>query len=168
MTYKEQILNSLTQEIRICQRLYTLLPPGILDYKPQEGMRTALELLQYLTFCGSYSIEAHVTDDPEQRKINIDKNYDYAETMQPEDFLKRMDEQIERINSYLKDVTDEELLTKEVELPWRVKKTMGEAILEVSLKWLTGYKMQLFLYAKMNGAKLDTGDCWIIPYGEDE
>ncbi len=164
MTYKQQILNTITQEIKICQRLYTLLPESMIEYKPQDEMRTTLELLRYLTWCGSSPIEAYVTNDPAQRDSIYDRNYDYAETMQARDFHRHMDEQIERINNYLKDVTDDYLLTKEVELPWRVKRIFGEAILETSLKWLTGYKMQLFLYAKLNGVKLDTGDCWIKPW----
>jgi hypothetical protein len=164
MTYKQQIINVLIQEIRICQRLYRLLPAGMLDYKPQDGMRTTLELLRYITWCGSSPIEAYVTNDPSQRDTIYDRNYNYAETMQAADFHKHMDEQIGRIKTYLKNVTDDDLLTKEIELPWRVKSIFGEAILETSLKWLTGYKMQLFLYAKTNGVKLDTGDCWINPW----
>ncbi|MCC7159475.1 MAG: hypothetical protein IT281_08055 [Ignavibacteria bacterium] len=56
---------------------------------------------------------------------------------------------------------DEDLLSKTVLIPWREKMPLGQAIIETSLKWLTGYKMQLYLYLRMNKLEVDTGDCWI-------
>ena len=38
---------------------------------------------------------------------------------------------------------------------------LGEAIIETSIKWLTGYKMQLFMKLKQTSdEKLTTPDLW--------
>ena len=36
----------------------------------------------------------------------------------------------------------------------------ARAIMSGPLKWLTGYKMQLFLYAKATGAEIGTSNAW--------
>ncbi len=38
--------------------------------------------------------------------------------------------------------------------------TLGLAILNGPLKWLTAYKLQLFLYAKACGAEIGTANAW--------
>jgi hypothetical protein len=52
-------------------------------------------------------------------------------------------------------------MQKEVEMPWKGKMPLGAAIINAPVKWLTTYRMQLFLYLKMNGRpELATGDAW--------
>jgi hypothetical protein len=160
MTHKQQILNTLEKETAICKRLYTLTPKEMLGYTPKEGMRTTMEVLQYLSWCAVSCIENYMAE-PEKRKGIYSRNEEYGRTMKPEDFPARMDEQMEKIKSLLAGVSDDELLTKEVLVPWQQPYILGEALIETAVKWLTGYKMQLFLYMKMNGVELDTGDCWI-------
>jgi len=165
MNHKEQIISAIEKEIKICQRLYTKLPEGGLKYKPQEGMRDTLELLQTITAWGSSTAETYVCTDPDEKDKIYEKYFGNIEAIKPEDFHKLMNEQLETIKTLLKDVSDDDLLTKPVTVPWGEEMKLGQALLETTLKWLTGYKMQLFLYAKMAGATvLDTGDCWIIPW----
>lgn len=169
MTHKEQIQNAIIKELRICQRLFTLLPKDSYDYRPQEGMRSTLELLQSITFWASWSIESYLTAEKEVRKTLFDKYNDHSKTMKPEDFIQRMDEQIEQVNELMKDISDEDLLNKKVILRSGEEVLLGQMIIDASLKWPTGYKMQLFLYAKMSGLKeLHTGDAWVSQYGDDE
>jgi hypothetical protein len=37
---------------------------------------------------------------------------------------------------------------------------LGAALLNGPFKWLTSYKLQLFLYAKANGAAIGTVNAW--------
>mgnify|MGYP001607250114 FL=1 len=38
--------------------------------------------------------------------------------------------------------------------------TLGLALMNMPARWLTGYRMQLFLYARSLGADVWTPDCW--------
>jgi hypothetical protein len=41
------------------------------------------------------------------------------------------------------------------------KTTVGRALVEITLKWMTAYRMQLFLGAKAAGnTEIWTPDCW--------
>lgn len=162
ITQKQQIINVLEKETAICKRLFTLIPPAVYDYAPKLLMRTTYQILQYLTWCAGSSVENYMETDPEKQKGIYGRNSDHGDTMKPEDFPVRMDEQMEKIIMLLEDVSDEDLLTREVILPWQEPMLLGEALIETSVKWLTGYKMQLFLYMKMNDIEVDTGDCWIV------
>jgi hypothetical protein len=163
MTHKEQLQKALVKELNICKRLFTLLPEGTYDYQPQEGMRTTLRLLRYISFITGTTLEAFNSETVEEGYANYAECEKRAKEMKPEDFPARIDEEIERVNSFMNGINDDELLTREVTQSWGEKDLLGGAIMESALKWITGYKMQLFLYAKMSGAKeLDTGDCWFI------
>ncbi len=159
--FKQQILNTLEKETAICKRLFTMIPPAMYDYTPKLEMRTTLEVLKYLTWCAGSCVENYIESDPEEQKGIYGRNSDYGDTMKPEEFPPRMDEQMDKIKLLLKDVSDEDLLTREVILPWQEPMLLGEALIETSVKWLTGYKMQLFMYMKLNDMDIDTGDCWI-------
>jgi hypothetical protein len=162
MTHKDQILAVLEKETDILKRLFTLIPDTMYDYTPMPGMRTTLELLKYVSWCSLSCVESYIETDQEKSRMIYSNYDDYGETMKPEDFPARMDEQMEKMRSLLNNITDDEMLSREVVLPWREPKQLGEALIETSVKWLAGYKMQLFLYMKLNGIELDTGDCWII------
>ena len=58
MLTRDQYLDSVAREIDICKHLYTKVDPARLDWSPGENMRTTLELLRYLTFCGSGPADA--------------------------------------------------------------------------------------------------------------
>jgi hypothetical protein len=53
------------------------------------------------------------------------------------------------------------LETQMAPLPGGGTRTLGLAILEAPFKWLTAYKLQLFLYAKATGASaIGTANAW--------
>jgi len=112
MSRKEQILNILDKETNVCKRLCTLIPETMFNYKPYEGMRTTLELLQYMSWCSGSCIESYVERDEEVRKGIYGKNEVYGELMKPGEFLSRKDEQMEKMRSLLNNVTDDDMLTK--------------------------------------------------------
>ena len=161
--YKQHLLNNIEKEINICRRLYTKIPPGKMDFRPKEGLRSILELLQYLGIVGSalpyYWLKKGRTDFfaffAEGNKI--------ARTMPHERFLTVMDEQMATIRDLFNEISEEDLMNKEIDYPWGGKAPMGEAIIATSIKFLTGYKLQLFLLIKLcDDQKLTTPDAWFL------
>jgi hypothetical protein len=161
MTHKENLLNVIEKEIGVIKTLSSKITKEILSYAPMEGMRTTEEVMQYLTWCGSSTITFFLLDDPSKAKENYEGFMENAKTVTYENFKERMDAELAIIKDCFENISDEDLLTKEVLLPWKEPMILGQAIMETTVKWLTGYKMQLYLYMKQNGIKLDTGDCWI-------
>lgn len=159
MDFKATILASIEREILICKRLFTLLPPESYNYKPIEKTRSVLQLLKYMSWVAVSPIDSYVTD----RSLIYKEYSDDSKNTTPENFLEKMDEQLKKIRSLMENVDNKMLEEKIVEVAWQEKFPMGMAITETSIKWLAGYKMQLFLYMKMSvNPDLNTGDCWII------
>lgn len=161
MTHKENLLNVIEKEINVIKTLSSKITKEILSYAPMEGMRTIEEVMRYLTWCGSSTITFFLLDDPSKANENYTGFMENAKTVTYENFKERMDAELAIIKDCFENISDEDLLTKEVLLPWKEPMILGQAIMETTVKWLTGYKMQLYLYMKQNGIKLDTGDCWI-------
>jgi len=166
MSHKQNLFNVIEKEIELIKTLSAKVTKEILNYTPQEGMRTTLEVMQYLTWCGSSTITFFLLNDPSKAKENYISFLENAKSVTYENFKERMDAQLAQIKDSFENISDEDLITKEVELPWKEPMVLGQAIIETTIKWLTGYKMQLYLYMKTNGIKLNTGDCWI--YTEEE
>lgn len=166
MTHKENLFNVIEKEINVIKTLSSKVTKEILPYKPIDGIRTTEEVMQYLTWCGSSTVTFFLLDDPSKAKENYQKFQEDAKTVTLDNFKERMDAQLSILKDCFEKFSDNDLLTKEVLLPWQEPCLLGFAIMETTVKWLTGYKMQLYLYMKQNGIKLDTGDCWI--YTEEE
>jgi predicted enzyme related to lactoylglutathione lyase len=162
--HKNYLLRCIETEIGSCKHLYTTIPEGMLDFRPRENMRTMEELLRYLTWTGVSTIAHYLNDLPEgithARKYYSERNADLDLCT----FPVAMDAQMAEIRAKLAAITDEELITRRVMYPWGVETSLGEAIVETTVKWLSAYKMQLFLYIKMAGSDINTMDCWIAPY----
>jgi hypothetical protein len=86
-----------------------------------------------------------------------------ARTMTHEQFLTAMDAQMTTINGLFNQISEDDLLNKEVDYPWGGKAPMGEAVITTSIKFLTGYKLQLFSLIKLcDDQKLGTADAWFL------
>jgi hypothetical protein len=161
--YKLHLLNNIEKEINICRRLYTKIPADKMDFRPKEGLRSILELLRYLTIVGSampiYWLKKSDAHFYEFFGV-IDKE---SKTMFHERFLSAMDEQMATIRNLFDEISEDDLITKEVVYPWGGKAPMGEAITATTIKFLTGYKLQLFLFIKLcDNQKLTTDDAWFL------
>ena len=72
-----------------------------------------------------------------------------------------MKTQIEELKALFDSVPDDVLENSKVtEVPWPTENTVGVELLDNCLRWLIGYRMQLFLYARSNGVEMSTMDCW--------
>jgi hypothetical protein len=58
-------------------------------------------------------------------------------------------------------LSEEELASREVALPWGDKMTLGAALVAMPHSFMTAYRMQLFLYLKQAGlTHLTTYEAW--------
>ncbi len=160
--YKKDLQKCIEKEILICKRLFTKIPKDKFDFKPKEDMRSMFELLQYLSTCGYSMFRFWMEGKDMTMKDYFASVRTQARTMTAEDFPARMDEQLTIIRGMFDQLTEEDLLTKEATLPWGETMMLGEAVMESSLKWLSSYKYQLFMYIKLcSDEKLVTPDAWV-------
>lgn len=161
MITKQQFLDSCLNEIRIIKHLYGKVTPEMLSYRPSEKQRSMLELLQYLAnFARVEAIAIY-----QGKAVDFHSAMKQAYQMPIDKFLAAMDKQIEELKNIFSKITDDEL-AQEVDLFGRGN-SQPRALwfLNLILKSLTAYKMQLFLYLKAWGVTdISTSNLW---RGED-
>ena len=157
MITKEQLLESCLKECRICLHLFEKIPVGGFDYRPTPGQRSTLELLRYLSFCGAAGAHS-MTDGNWDWYSQAAKN---AESMSAGQFPTAMRRQMDELQLVFSRISSEAFANRETTLPRGDTTTLDVALMETALKWLTGYKMQLFLYIKGAGNEtVRSANCW--------
>jgi hypothetical protein len=159
--YKHHLLQNLQREIFLLKQLASFISEKDLDFRPAENMRSTHELMQYLSGIGATMLRWFIKNDLNQDEWA--KIREYRKTLTLENFKERLDQQSEEISMYMNMISEEDLYKKEVELPSKEKMILGMAIMNAPIKWLSSYRMQLFIYLKMNGHKdLGTKEAWTI------
>ncbi len=149
--------DALCHECDVITHLASKLPAGSDDYRPSPGQRSTLELLRYLAACGIGGARAMHDRDWAGYKECAAR----VEKMPAKEFPAAMARQKQELVALLGGLSDKDLVTRKSMLPWDQEVTLGRALQETTLKWLTAYKMQLFLYAKALGVTaLATSNCW--------
>lgn len=158
MLTKQEFIDMLADEMRVCQHIATKIDPKQLDFRFSEGQRTTLELMRYLSYCGSGTIAAIVGDDWSV----FGPLSEAASTMSFEEFPARMDDQIAKIRADLADVPEADFTERRVTMPWGSESSLGAALVGTALQFLVAYRLQLFTHAKTMGASdLSTYDAWM-------
>lgn len=159
--HKQHLLHNIEREILLLKQLAPLIEEKDLDFRPTEKVRSTLELMQYLSGIGSTMLRWFLINDltPEE----FGKIREYRSTLTIQNFPERLDEQWSQIQAYMKDITEEDLNSREIVLPWKEKMMLGNAIINCPIKWLATYRMQLFLYLKMQGRpEISTKEAWVL------
>ena len=161
MLGKDDLVATMSLECDILKHLFTKLPredwQSTLDWRPTPDQRSTLELLRYLSYCGIGACLAYCglgTRDDWKRLSQ------QAEAMSADDFPEAMERQKREIVELFERLTDEDLSTRKAKNPRGQEMTLGRAVLDMPIRWLVGYRMQLFLYARQIGADVWTPDCW--------
>jgi hypothetical protein len=153
----EAFIRTYSVETDICIRLAGKMPAGGLDYRPTPGQRTTLELLRYISKGPYNGVRRIVAGDWTLGKPAVELSKD----MPPSDFAAQMRWQNEEVARIVRAADPVDLETGTMLLPWGETAVKGEALVNHPLKWLVGYRMQLFLYLKAAGAtQLATPDLW--------
>lgn len=157
--YKQHLIQNFEREIVLLKQLGAVIREEDLNFRPSEKMRSTYELMQYISAVGYVMMRRFVDNDvtPEVREqITAHRN-----TLTLQNFEQRIDEQWQQIQLYMSKISEADL-GKEVELPWKEKSPLGMAIINAPIKWLAVYRMELFMYLKMNGQEnLGTTDAWV-------
>ena len=162
---KESLLKSCLLDLNICQHLFTKFDPAKSDWRPQENMRSTLELMQYLTFIGGTMTNhfIHTSEDREAARNQYRENSKASKEMTFDQFPESIEREKEHLHEIYDNITDADLGRMTYHPFSNDEYTLFEALHTVS-KYLCAYRHQLFLYAKMNGAEIGTPNNW---YGMD-
>ncbi len=161
--YKQQLLNNIEKEINICRRLYTKIDPEQMNFRPKEGLRSILELMQYLSVIVSAMPAYWLKKDDSDFNSFYTSLMHTSKEMQPEAFLNMMEKQWLNIKELFEQITEEDLLQKEITYPWGGNAPLGEGIISTSIKWTAAYKLQLFLLIKLShDINIGTADAWML------
>lgn len=157
MITKTHLLDSMLHECTVAQHLFTKLTAAGYDYRPSAKQRTTTELMQYLSIIGIAGTTCIVERDWKLFAPFSER----AKAMRPEEFIERMDRQKAELISLFKALPDERLASSEGLLPGGASQPLDVALMNGPVKWLTAYKLQLFLYAKAAGAEeITTVNAW--------
>ena len=166
MSIKESLLDSCLRDLSICQHLATKFVPENADWRPRENMRSTLELMQYLSFI-SNTMTKHFIDPPtdhEEARLKYRANAKLsAGSMTFENFSEWIEREKAEISEAYATISDADLERMTYHPFSNDETTLFEALLTVS-KYIAAYRQQLFLYAKMCGANINTRNNW---YGLD-
>jgi hypothetical protein len=157
MITKEQLAASMIRECDIIVHLAGKVAPDSLEYRPGPNQRSMLELLRYLSYCASGGIRSLVAAD-----WSIYSECERASrTMSLADFPDAMAQQKSEIAAFFEATSEDALATTQTKAPGGGIVMLGPYIFNGPFKWLVAYKMQLFLYAKINGApEIGTSNLW--------
>jgi hypothetical protein len=166
MSIKESLLNSCLHDLTVCQHLATKFAPENADWRPRENMRSTVELMQYLSFVGKAFTQQFI-NAPEDRDM-ARNNYRAlaklsAESVNFDNFSEWIEREKDDIRQAFSTISEADLSRPTYHPFSGEESTLFDALLTVS-KYLCGYRQQLFLYAKMCGANVNTRNNW---YGLD-
>lgn len=154
---KKAFLASLKHETKVIIHLASLLKADQLGYRPTAKQRSTTELLQYLTIMGTSATIYAKTNAWDHWDALAEK----SKTVTLASFPKAMQAQLKAIAKVLTPFNDAALKRKPANSFTCGKTSLGAALIEMVLKQIVAYRMQLFLYAKASGLpQLNTDDCW--------
>ena len=156
----ESLIRFWKTETDICIALFDKLPAGGLAYRPSPSQRSTLELLKYLSKGPRNGVIRVVKGDWNATPPAMEM----AKDMPPSDFVREMRLQAADVERVLRAADPGALARETMSFPWGETLTKADALIHYPYRWLTGYRMQLFLYAKAAGAtQLGTPDLWRAP-----
>lgn len=157
MLDKNDVRDVILKECDICVHLYGKLPPRALEYRPTPEQRSTLELLRYIAYAGIGGTRTVL----EGNWNGFRESADAVARMPAEDFPVAMERQKSQLVDAFERISDAQFREQEVVEPTGERVRVGRALVDMPLRWMVGYRMQLFLYAKGSGNKeISTANCW--------
>lgn len=157
MIAKQYLLDGMLHECTVAQHLFTKFRPEGFDYRPSGEQRTTTDLLRYLSVIGIAGTTCIADRDWKRFAEFIAR----TAQMPASGFVTAMDRQKAELVAWFAGVTEQDLETRQGALPGGGTLPLGAALMNGPLKWLTAYKLQLFLYAKAAGAyDIGTINAW--------
>lgn len=151
----EQYTQSVCHEISVVRHLYGKVPASAQGLRLSPNGRSTLELLRYLSVCGIGPAQAIVSGDWNKAREKMAG----SASLTWNDIPAALDKQESELKSLLSSLKPADL-GKTTVLPWGETTTLGPALINAVLKFLTAYRMELFWHAKAGGATITTPNCW--------
>lgn len=141
-------------EISIIRHLAAKVEPTMLDYRPTEKQRSTTELLNYLGHIFNFGTDLVIQGNSSNYMDLAQK----APVVTLENVDSVMEAQAEDVRKKVMEISDE-AMNESVEI-FGLSAPRSMHLLGV-MKWAVAYKMQLFLYLKVNGKPhLSTQNLW--------
>ena len=157
MLGKNDILDSLLRECEISKHLATKIPGGDVTFRPCASQRSMLELMRYQSFCGLGGTYAMFDGNWDRYRALAESSH----TMEASGFGAAIDVQADGLRKFYSELTDEAFAKQSAKTPMGEELPLGRALLELPVKWMTAYRMQMYLYCKQAGNdEIWTADCW--------
>jgi hypothetical protein len=154
---KQELIDSLQNEVRILLHLASKIDRAKLDYRPSGKQRSMLELLQYMAIMGPQivpMVKAGVFDPQAFHSAET-----AAKSMDFDAALSAIGKQSDDYASLLGEFTDADLRA-EVEMFGR-RASRGSILVNIVFAGHAAYRTQLFLYLKACGREeLNTMNLW--------
>ncbi|MGE4158163.1 MAG: hypothetical protein AB7F75_03615 [Planctomycetota bacterium] len=151
----EQYTQSVCHEMSVIRHLYGKVPVSARNLRLAPNGRSTLELLRYLSVCGIGPAKALVKSD-----WNLAREVIAASaTLEWDDIPAALNTQERELKALLSTLKTSDLSNNTV-YPWGETTTLGPALVNTVLKFLTAYRMELFWHAKAGGAQITTPNCW--------
>jgi hypothetical protein len=156
---KNELIFSYKREYHIIKGIFAKISPAQYSYRPTPKSRSIDELLKYLTHCGYGSLINVLKDEAELKK--------HREAKAIEDlalFPDAIDTELARVGNRIRAIDEKAWDSGKSNYWWGPETSLQAAIVETSLKCVTAYRMNLFLWAKEAGNHdLDRTVCWAHP-----
>lgn len=153
----KDVLDSIRHEIKVIKHLASKIKPEHLDYRPHPKQRSVLELLQYISHAGITSTEYIKNGNWNHGRQNAEN----AAKVNLSNFAQMMDQQMSKIEKVVNDAGEAKLAETRITLPSGATVTGDVALMNLPFRFLSAYRMQLFLYLKGCGLhELSTPNCW--------
>lgn len=157
MLGKDDLLDSLLRECEISKHLATKIPGGDTSFQPSGSQRSMLELMRYQSFCGLGGSYAMFDGNWDRYRALSDA----AGSLEAKGFEAAMDRQAEGLRNFFGALSDEDFASRSAKTPMGEELPLGRALLELPVKWMTAYRMQMYLYCKQAGnQEIWTPNCW--------
>ncbi len=157
MFTRVQLVDSIRHEVKVIRHLARKVPEGKLDWRPTPVQRSVVELLRYLSVCALVPAlwirdgNWEAAEKLEEREKGLD----------PKDFDAAMERQERELVAIVEGFSDAEMAERPTAMPWGAPCRTGEGLVNMCLKCLVAYRMQLFLYAKGAGNHgIGPANCW--------
>lgn len=156
---KDELIFSYKREYFIIKGIFSKISATQYSYRPTPKSRSIEELLKYLTHCGYGSLLNALKDEAELKKHREGKAIEDL-TLFPE----AIDAELARISDRIHRIHAKDWESGKSNYWWGPETSLQAAIVETSLKCVTAYRMNLFLWAKEAGNHhLDRTVCWAHP-----
>jgi len=162
---KDEYLKFTEGIFKATRGLIKLTPEEKLDFKPMDGLMTIGQVIKHLTDAlgASFSMAIHNSwpDIPEEDMLPPAEKLPKSNSI--EEAMNEIDQDWELLKEELGKISDEIFNEKKINVPWvPFPMTLLEYMMQ-AMEHVSNHRMQLFIWLKLSGEKLNTGHLYGMP-----